>query len=479
MTTSLVCGEAEWDACTRAAGYMAMHVYTDPLVPPSDPAHQPPAALQSFVDSKNAEVDRNWEEWDDHDRQSSHGLVARLFKLKSWDPDDSEAPVCPPCLAYRGTDFEDMRDLGVSVRVGTLAPTIPGVTWGGLPDIFDRTFVFDKSLAAELGDAPTHRQVLSAGFTSRDVFNETGVTRVEMANFGIRLGWVFRIRLAIMAREDGDWANNVLQGLGESSRQYEAAIRYGEEVVRYKIMALADKRLKITGHSLGGGLAAAVATVLTSRFPNVQVHGVTFNAAGVHENTVRPAALNSAPIVNFAVKDEILTTVQSFTGVMPIAGPVFQLAARRLGQTGMPAALGNLMPLPGRAPPGSPHASAGGSLPQLFPMLGRRAADRHRYRFPILEAIDGMLANASSVQNFGNRFMEWLNENYRDRALQSAESTLGLIPIWRLYQEMFRLLHNDAQPEIEALTATMLMAVDYHGMSYVVATTDVHYPGAG
>jgi RHS repeat-associated protein len=64
------------------------------------------------------------------------------------------------------------------------------------------------------------------------------------------------------------------QALGIHTDQYDYAIKLTQKV------AMHYDKLTLVGHSLGGGLATAAALV-------TQIPAVTFNAAGVHENTVK------------------------------------------------------------------------------------------------------------------------------------------------------------------------------------------------
>ncbi|QCW25612.1 DUF2974 domain-containing protein [Lysobacter enzymogenes] len=115
--------------------------------------------------------------------------------------------------------------------------------------------------------------------------------------------------LAYSGTDEGkDWLTNFRQGLGFEDAQYnqamalarEAKVAFGDEVV-------------ITGHSLGGGLAAAAS--ITSGIP-----AVTFNASGVHDKTLERIGIDadaakqemadSGQIRRYAVKNEILTDLQ-------------------------------------------------------------------------------------------------------------------------------------------------------------------------
>jgi hypothetical protein len=72
-----------------------------------------------------------------------------------------------------------------------------------------------------------------------------------------------------------DWMENLWQGAGQPLDQYLTAMEIGN------ILKDSDKKddFIITGHSLGGGLSSAAS--VTSG-----IHAVTFNAAGLHKNTL-------------------------------------------------------------------------------------------------------------------------------------------------------------------------------------------------
>ncbi len=135
--------------------------------------------------------------------------------------------------------------------------------------------------------------------------------------------------LAFSGTDEGkDWKTNFGQGLGFETTQYnqamalarQAKVAFGEDFV-------------ITGQSLGGGLAAAAAVA-------TDTPAVTFNAAGVHDNTLSRIGLDpdaaareaeNGLIRRYAVKNEILTELQERTPIM-----------RNL----MPDALGHKIELP-------------------------------------------------------------------------------------------------------------------------------------
>ncbi len=104
-----------------------------------------------------------------------------------------------------------------------------------------------------------------------------------------------------------DWFNNLAQGLGLDAAQYRQAVALAKDAR----LAFGDE-LAITGHSLGGGLAAAAALA-------VDAPAVTFNAAGVSSATLRDAGLepqaaraaaDAGQVRRYAIDGEILTEVQ-------------------------------------------------------------------------------------------------------------------------------------------------------------------------
>ncbi|WP_038835090.1 DUF2974 domain-containing protein [Yersinia pseudotuberculosis] len=79
-----------------------------------------------------------------------------------------------------------------------------------------------------------------------------------------------------------DWLSNIRQAVGYEDVQYNEAVALGKTAK----MAFGDA-LVITGHSLGGGLAATAA-LATGTF------AVTFNAAGVAKNTLKRLGMDLA-----------------------------------------------------------------------------------------------------------------------------------------------------------------------------------------
>lgn len=126
-----------------------------------------------------------------------------------------------------------------------------------------------------------------------------------------------------------DWANNFAQGMDNQSDYYQQSVTIGNKLAR------AGTPAHISGHSLGGGLASAA-----SRSSGIAA--TTFNAAGLHPNTVSRygGTLTNSAIDAYRVEGEVLTHVQE--GGFWDGGPLQSL----LGGA-MPDAVGAPHQLPG------------------------------------------------------------------------------------------------------------------------------------
>ncbi|GAA0852421.1 hypothetical protein [Aliiglaciecola litoralis] len=100
----------------------------------------------------------------------------------------------------------------------------------------------------------------------------------------------------------GDLATNAEEGIGRFSFQHDLAVLNTETI----ISKVGAGNLSLTGHSLGGGLTS-LATLVTG------VKSNTFNAAGLHKNTIKKhGGMRNASKVNaYYVKGEWLHTMQT------------------------------------------------------------------------------------------------------------------------------------------------------------------------
>ena len=103
-----------------------------------------------------------------------------------------------------------------------------------------------------------------------------------------------------------DWKINAGQALGQPTENYTKALAIGRALAD-----LPEFSISMTGHSMGGGLASAAA-IAAGRDAN------TFNAAGLHANTIAAAqAINAggqthraAQVQAFYVRGEVLSALQ-------------------------------------------------------------------------------------------------------------------------------------------------------------------------
>lgn len=96
------------------------------------------------------------------------------------------------------------------------------------------------------------------------------------------------------SNEFQDWTGaNFEQGVGWQNEQYDQAVQLAQQAD----VAFGDN-LVITGHSLGGGLAATGALATGNA-------AVTFNASGVHDNTIERMGLDPATVKADAAAGQI------------------------------------------------------------------------------------------------------------------------------------------------------------------------------
>ncbi len=110
--------------------------------------------------------------------------------------------------------------------------------------------------------------------------------------------------------EEKDWIDNAQQGVGLESEQYEQAKKLTEQ--------LEDGKCKVetvAGHSLGGGLA-------TTAGARLGAETYTYNAAGVHPNTIEITSEQEKQIHAYSGDHDILTTLsdnrESILGITPL-----------------------------------------------------------------------------------------------------------------------------------------------------------------
>jgi hypothetical protein len=182
-------------------------------------------------------------------------------------------------------------------------------------------------------DAPDLQQVHINALLAKDVYNDVpsppagyrAASDADLARLGLTPEMLeqpgessFRARVYVSgeagqehytvvfrgSQAGDDWKSNAQQGLGFNSEHYANALEIGKKLAR------TDADVSLVGHSLGGGLAAEAA--IASGRP-----ADTFNAAGLHQNTIEKAQAvaqandrGASSINNYRVPGEILTTLQ-------------------------------------------------------------------------------------------------------------------------------------------------------------------------
>lgn len=141
----------------------------------------------------------------------------------------------------------------------------------------------DKAEAERAGIPPEAMNDLPSGLTS-------ALYRDDAGRYVLAFAGTYRTSLR-------SWKTNFAQGLGIPARQYVLAGRLG----KLARGAFGDE-LVITGHSLGGGLATTAA--LKSGAP-----AVTFNAAGLSDQTIRGLGIDATAAREYAAAGNIRTYV--------------------------------------------------------------------------------------------------------------------------------------------------------------------------
>lgn len=98
-----------------------------------------------------------------------------------------------------------------------------------------------------------------------------------------------------------NWKANFLQAFGFKSAQYEAGID-----LAVQLSAQYDGNLRYVGHSLGGGIASAAAIVTGGS-------ATTFNAAGVHDNTLRGFDRSNGSVTSYYSTFDVLHVLNWIT----------------------------------------------------------------------------------------------------------------------------------------------------------------------
>jgi hypothetical protein len=164
---------------------------------------------------------------------------------------------------------------------------------------------YDTSISELLPNTITKQQVLDFnGPNQSGLYGATYSDSISGKTFVAMRGTEF----GIPGRFETDLAANAIQLLGAKADQYEQAIDWATKLS----LKTGASNLIFTGHSLGGGLASAMANVVSGS------QGITFNSAGLHANSL-PSGFtpsSSANLQAYYVKGELISTSQDNAGVL-------------------------------------------------------------------------------------------------------------------------------------------------------------------
>lgn len=123
----------------------------------------------------------------------------------------------------------------------------------------------------------TAEQLAEIGLTADMLRSPTTAFRAEVyvQEINGQTSYTVAFRGSTSARSD--WVSNGRQAVGLETDHYTRALEIGESLVVPE-----GSRVTITGHSLGGGLASAAAIA-------AELDATTFNASGLHQNTINAA----------------------------------------------------------------------------------------------------------------------------------------------------------------------------------------------
>lgn len=216
-------------------------------------------------------------------------------------------------------DTPDTHDTAARGFAGTTPQPVDRVLASLIQDNYDRA-------GQRQGEAPIDRP-LPAGWTRMgdDELRAAGIDPALQQDRKSGFDASFyrdasgAVALVFAGSDEGrDWKHNFGQGLGFEDAQYDQAIA----LTRQARLAFGD-RVVLTGQSLGGGLAAAASMVN-------EVPAVTFNAAGVHDNTIERYGIdarvakheaNEGLVRHYVVQNDILTHLQERAFPLNLAMP--------------------------------------------------------------------------------------------------------------------------------------------------------------
>ena len=150
------------------------------------------------------------------------------------------------------------------------------------------------------------QQLAAIGLTPAMLSSPTSEFRAEVYVREIAGQTSYTVAFRGSTASRSDWVANGRQAVGLETDHYNRALEIGESLI-----VPDGARVTITGHSLGGGLASAAAIA-------AEMDATTFNAAGLHQNTINAAQtiaradgrLDVPDIRAVYVRGEVLSALQ-------------------------------------------------------------------------------------------------------------------------------------------------------------------------
>lgn len=297
------------DACAQAASLLNFEMYVRQN-------GNIPDALRDQFDAAKERWMLKWE------IKKSDDFLCRFYVPcdgKSSGPNASD----PPVLVFRGSDqtAEEIAQIALGLRLELsfeLESPVGPARWVqhkvidtciGAGDLMGRP-------VAEVQQLLPLREELFDNLTGEKTVQVGGW---KWARAGMTVKWT--ASSALFYGSDGDWATHIAQGLGQVPDHYKmagvAGLRAADEA-RQKW----DNRLIITGHALGGGLAAAAGIQIEAQHDDMVITCDTYNAAGLHDATAKAlggdlSMGSDIPINARYVEGEILSTLQARSRTLP------------------------------------------------------------------------------------------------------------------------------------------------------------------
>ncbi|UXN02961.1 hypothetical protein [Bartonella sp. HY406] len=486
-------GDANADYCFKERGWLCFDIYDLEKETTNETSYANtsliPEHMRPWVPCK-----KRWKIVAD-DKNEDYNYLGRYYEPMQGD--------CVPTVVFRGTSSEWV-DLGLHIKIE----------------------INGESLLKENGETVSHLEFLDKDFLDDDdymkkvIIDESGEFKLPTID-DPRWIWggntvPYKIYVVLGAKNGKGWAINVQQAFGEETSHYRAAMSFGHSIaslILNRSTKNSEKVLHFTGHSLGGGLASAAAhAAYFTTQGAVKIMGTTFNASGLHKNTVPKQDIGTVPFFVHTVQDEVLTMLQSHMNNIPFLG-----AIARMKNITIPEAYGaqteykalspgrvyadldqrNEFYKPIKRPPPKPklpsdfipradvsfneslvkfdrfEVPVGKPLPRLFPINKQTFIPNQT--FPQVCEVDAMLQNSKDMKDFCTKFTKILYDRYKDAVdYDKLEKTSMWNPIDSrekrnkdMWEQIAELFHKDIKQELKDLLHLMAASGDYHRIDVV------------